>query len=464
MKYRLCTFVNNGNNWERIARNSKLLMFTSTITMSSAETLSTISSSESLTLQNVKGLSTNGFNTTWNSIDYGDYENMLNLTQAMKNGTDLLTPSIFVGFLAILGFFGNILVLFVYSVKYKPSVYRTIILTLAVYDALLCGITLPFEVYDIHNKFTFQADEWVCTFFRTLIYFFIFNSGNIVLLMTIDRFRRVCRPLKAQMTIGVTWGCIFLTFIFSIILSIPNMLIRGIHNVQIYGNITGRDCTISDKYINTKIPTIYFAFLLLLCLTNISILIMLYTLIAHDIIVHVRYRKSFKPERNNISECRNSTDVCLNAISLSVTQNEINNSVDLVEQNVREHPLKFKGMLTRTESEQKFITNAMSISRTRGTYNLNKVDAHGLKITKIATTISIFYILSYIPTLIENIMEGVYGEDVLYSHISSLLLDIIKRSFAINHVVNPIIYGFIDEKFRECCKDIFLICCKRCKR
>jgi hypothetical protein len=154
----------------------------------------------------------------------------------------------------------------------------------------------------------------------------------------------------------------------------------------------------------------------------------------------------------------------LNAISLSVTQNEINNSVDLVEQNVREHPLKFKGTLIRTESEQKFITNAMSISRTRGTYNLNKVDAHGLKITKIATTISIFYILSYIPTLIENIMEGVYGEDVLYSHISSLLLDIIKRSFAINHVANPIIYGFIDEKFRECCKDIFLICCKRCKR
>ena len=245
----------------------------------------------------------------------------------MNSGTDLMTPSIFVRFLTILGFLGNILVLFVYSVKYKPSVYRTIILTLAVYDALLCGITLPFEVYDMHNKFTFQDDEWVCTFFRTLIYFCVFNSGNIVLLMTIGRFRRVCRPLKPQMTIEVTWGCIFLIFIFSIILSIPNMLIRGIHNVQIYRNITGRDCTISDKYIDTKIPTIYFAGLLLLCLTNISILIILYIWIGHDIIVHVRYKKSFKPDRNNISERRNSTDVCVNTISLSVYHTNIDNSV-----------------------------------------------------------------------------------------------------------------------------------------
>jgi hypothetical protein len=118
----------------------------------------------------------------------------------------------------------------------------------------------------------------------------------------------------------------------------------------------------------------------------------------------------------------------------------------------------------------------MSMPRTRGGYNINKVDAHelkttriarmdahGIKIAKIAITISIFYILSYITTLIENIMEGVYGEAVLSSYVSSLLLDILKRTFAIFHVINPIIYGFIDEKFREDCKAVFLIWFKRFK-
>ena len=462
-------------------------MFTrlSVITMPSTENIF----NESFTVKQLRGWSIESLNTTWNSIVYGDCENVLNFTKATNREHDLLTPTIFVGFLAVLGFFGNILVLIVFRVKYKPTVYRTIILTLAVYDALLCGISLPFEVYDIHNEFTFQADEWVCTLIRTLNHVFVFNSGYTVLLMTIDRFRRVCRPLKVQMTLSVARGSIFVIFIFSILLSIPNLFIRGIYNVQIHGNITGRDCTISEKYIDTKIPTIYFVVLLLLCLTNISILVVLYIWIGHDIIVHIRYQKSFKLDRNNISERSNSTEisvnntsersysteVSVNTISLSVPHTKIDNSVILPDTNLKGKPLKLTETLTQTESERKFVKMEMAMPRTRGSYNINnviehglklastKIDAHGLKITKIAVTISIFYILSYIPTLIENILEGVYGEEVLSLYVSSLLLDILKRTFAINHVINPIIYGFIDEKFRTDCKAVFLICLKRCK-
>ena len=308
--------------------------------MASTENLSTISSTESLAVKILRAWSTDDLNTTWNSIDYGEDENMFNLTQAMNGEPDLLTPSVFFGFLAVLGFFGNILVLFVFSVKYKSTGYRTIIITLAVYDTLLCGITLPFEIYDMRNQFTFQADEWVCTFFRTLNYFFVFNSGYTVLLMAIDRFRRVCRPLKVQMTLVVTRSCIVVIFIVSVILSIPNLFIRGIHNVQIYGNITGRDCTISEKYIDTKIPTIYYVVLLLLCVTNISILVILYIWIGHDIIVHFQFKKSLKPDRNNISERCNYTDG--NNISISIIQNKINNGVNFVEESVKEKPLKLK--------------------------------------------------------------------------------------------------------------------------
>jgi hypothetical protein len=43
-----------------------------------------------------------------------------------------------------------------------------------------------------------------------------------------------------------------------------------------------------------------------------------------------------------------------------------------------------KETLTQTESDRKFIENEMSMPRTRGGYNINKVDAHGLKTTRIA--------------------------------------------------------------------------------
>jgi hypothetical protein len=44
---------------------------------------------------------------------------------------------IFVGCLAGIGLPGNILVLLVFGLKHKPSVYRTIILTLTMYDTLV---------------------------------------------------------------------------------------------------------------------------------------------------------------------------------------------------------------------------------------------------------------------------------------------------------------------------------------
>ena len=85
--------------------------------MASTENLSTISSTESLAVKILRAWSTDDLNTTWNSIDYGEDENMFNLTQAMNGEPDLLSPSVFFGFLAVLGFFGNILVLFVFFCK-----------------------------------------------------------------------------------------------------------------------------------------------------------------------------------------------------------------------------------------------------------------------------------------------------------------------------------------------------------
>jgi hypothetical protein len=81
---------------------------------------------------------------------------MYNITQTDINEENVLASMIFVGCLAGIGLPGNILVLLVFGLKHKPSVYRTIILTLTMYDTLLCGITLPFEMYDMQNKVTFR--------------------------------------------------------------------------------------------------------------------------------------------------------------------------------------------------------------------------------------------------------------------------------------------------------------------
>jgi hypothetical protein len=75
-----------------------------------------------------------------------DHEMMYNITQTDINEQNLLAAMIFAGCLAGIGLPGNILVLLVFGLKHKPSVYRTIILTLTMYDTLLCGITQLVEL------------------------------------------------------------------------------------------------------------------------------------------------------------------------------------------------------------------------------------------------------------------------------------------------------------------------------
>jgi hypothetical protein len=102
-------------------------------------------------------------------------------------------------YLALVGIPGNILVISVFALKHKSSIRRTILIILAIYDLLVCGVTLPFEFYDLYNQYAFR-EKWVCKIFRTLNHLFVFNSSAIMQLMTVERYRRVCRAMKRQMS------------------------------------------------------------------------------------------------------------------------------------------------------------------------------------------------------------------------------------------------------------------------
>lgn len=430
-----------------------------------------MSSTASFEVSNSTIWSIMDLNATYNNTT--DYEMVYNITQTDINEPNLLAAMIFVGCLAGTGVPGNILVLLVFSLKHKSSVYRTIILTLAMYDTLLCGITLPFEIYDMHNNFSFRAGEWTCKLFRTFNYFLVFNSGYIVLFMAINRFRKVVKPLKIQMSLRHAHIGIVIVFIFSVVLTIPNLFIRGIRVVRLRENVTGYDCTIADEYTKSKVPTIYNLVLLLLCIATIAILMFLYIWIGHEIIVHFRYRKDFKSTRRETPTRCNSIPSAkdgVNSISMNYVKNEKNNLQNAVKLSETSGNGALR-MSHKTEtSTNGTVKNggisgkgSISMSRKSGRSKFMKMDEHGYKITKIGIAISLFYILSYIPSLIENILVGIYGVDVVSSYISPAVMNILERTYVINHVINPIIYGFIDDKFNGDCKSVFISLFRKCK-
>ena len=361
---------------------------------------------------------------------------------------DLLVPMIFVGVLSLIGIPGNILVILVFTLKHKSSICRTIILSLAIYDLLVCGITLPFDLYDLFNHYTFR-EKWVCKIFRTLNYIFVFNSSSMIMLMTVDRYRRVCRAMKRQMSQRMTINCIIVSCFMSAILALPNIFIRGIHTIPLDNNVTGYDCTISDEFISTYIPAAYNGGLFITCVFNILMISILYVFIVQEIYKHFKFLKSFnarKRDKNKRHKCSISTTSC---------------SKDYLETGTFNHTQSSESsengentQVTRTNVQLRYT--GKSFAKKDSIKMAGTQSYRSYRSTKIAIVISMFYVLSYIPTLGESLIEGIYGETFLREYVSISVLQTLLKSFGINHVINPFIYGFIDKKFRKDCKDIVL--------
>lgn len=69
------------------------------------------------------------------------------------------------------------------------------------------------------------------------------------------------------------------------------------------------------------------------------------------------------------------------------------------------------------------------------------------KVTKIAITVSVVYALSNIPLLFLKLFLDVTAQESL-NNAEFSTLKIFERSYAMNHVANPFIYAFFDNRFR----------------
>ena len=362
-----------------------------------------------------------------------------------------LIPVIYLGLLMLIGIPGNLIVLIVYLSRFPTSTHRMFITGLAVADILVCVVTLPFEIAEMRLQYTFY-NSWCCKFFRACNTLFSLSSIFILMGLSGDRFRRVCTPLKVQMTSRHATIYIMFCVVLAVIFSWPNFFISGIRLVNLGNNVTGYDCSFSDQFAKTKYPTLYGGTLFLVFIICMIILIVLYFLIGRQILKHFQFRRRFS--RSSTSKSTSSTPVSNNSqklMSANKAEQEYNNEVF-----IDNKPKETQEMLTRKshrKSSKHHSTKDQSV----------KEDATSRKLTKIALAISLAFILSYLPHLTISLLTALKGKFLLPpGPVVSAVLPIVTRSFAINNVVNPIIYGLMDKRFRDNCKLMFknALCCK----
>ncbi|CAL1542914.1 unnamed protein product [Lymnaea stagnalis] len=203
----------------------------------------------------------------------------------------LISAMVLLGILMIVGIVGNSLVVYVFCFKMKTGTQNILIVLLAVFDLLSCCLSIPNEIADMRYFFMFGSEE-ACKIMRFINTFCAIGSILTLLVIAVDRFRKICRPFKSQMRnkhvklslIPILGGAVFFSW--------PAFALYGLRTTETdVPGLDGYDCSTPNGIGETIIPLLYNLVLFACFIIITCALGALYFCILRETNRHNRYMK-----------------------------------------------------------------------------------------------------------------------------------------------------------------------------
>ncbi|OWF38818.1 Growth hormone secretagogue receptor type 1 [Mizuhopecten yessoensis] len=200
----------------------------------------------------------------------------------------------FLAIICIVGLIGNNLVIFIYFRRFRKSNYRIYVLWLAILDIVNCTVSAPLVIIYMLFPVTFPSDIF-CKVFRFILYFLSMMSTSALVVIAIDRCRKVLHPLRRQISTNQAKFLCFISVIISLALSWPAPILFGLSDVQTgVPGLTGFRCITANKYKKTLYMILYSSVTSLYFIAVTTSLIIVYTLIGRQIFKHNVFRSSMR--------------------------------------------------------------------------------------------------------------------------------------------------------------------------
>ncbi|CAG2254547.1 CCKAR [Mytilus edulis] len=336
-----------------------------------------------------------------------------------------VVPIVYLTILTLIGIPGNLLILYIYLAKFqKKAVHRTFVTTLALVDLFVCCVAIPFEIVQMAHEYIFYS-EILCKFGRTAKSLLTLLSALVLVALSMNRFRRICQPLKKQLTCQQTLKCMGYMFFFAVLFSSAELLLSGIRLHDLEHNLIGHDCSLSKEYINTIYLLVYSTVQLILYIICMVSLIIMCFLIGRQILQHIKFRDQFRLTRLVFSKRRNRT-----SMSTATCIAGVNRESDPV---------------NHSSNANKYRRRSSSSTKKRSP----------TKITRTAFTVSLCFIFVYFPYIVIGVLDATTEGDIIpNSDVASAVMPLLYRSHFINNVVNFIIFVRMDTAFRKQCREI----------
>ena len=362
-------------------------------------------------------------------------EEML-LEDLNNNKAVMMIPAfVYLGILMLVGLSGNILVSYYYGWKSRPSTNNTFILCVAMYDLILCTLSIPIETVDIRFFYNFPY-AGACKVMRFINYFAAIGSVFTLIVISLDRYRKICRPFKKQFQALHARIACGLSVPFSLFFAWPAALFYTSVPVEITTddgvNLTGFDCT-TTKEPSYKIYQLIFNGFFLVCFIFSTIfLFTMYALIGRAI---------YKHQKSQLQNTRRKSSVGSHKMS--------HYNSPKIERKDKSHDTD--GDVSATGSSDN--THIVPIKAK------DHVSVKTIKFTTVMFVITLVFVISFLPHLALILWRTFHGEyeAEMTDGAGLVAYQIGLRSYFLNSAINPLTYGFFNSKFRA----FFCSCCRR---
>ncbi|XP_060072051.1 blue-sensitive opsin P467-like [Ylistrum balloti] len=384
----------------------------------------------------------------------------------------LLPVTVVLWFYIAIGVLGNSLVMFVYWARKKPvREDRYFIPLLALVDLLSCVVSSGTGIYAQTYPLIFDND-FGCKMAAFLGILFASTSADFLLVIAVERYIKLCRPFGRQMTIYIKKILIVVTCVVGLILSAPALDVYKVEQVpmKIEGGIKLQTWKCIDKMDEKHVTghMIYKIVLFMVTVVRFGVLFFCYGNIIKKLYNHSKHRQRLGSFLSCTNTSITSTEDTENHVGLNQLNQQSMSADDANEKNetaingkpnqkVGTEPRKVSGAAQKVSKRKQSVVSMTGSLGRRG----SMVDRQGIRLTLIFILVTLIYVITYGPK-VWLMLEQTVNRDFWSSIPPSRLVfyRFLHTFYIFNNIVNPIVYGIMDKRFRSDCQSRLIRCKK----
>ncbi|XP_043929341.1 cholecystokinin receptor-like [Protopterus annectens] len=372
-----------------------------------------------------------------------DRNTAINRTHSPKD-LDYSVRILLYSLIFLLSFFGNTLIIIVLIVnKRMRTVTNSFLLSLAVSDLMVAVFCMPFTLIpNLLGDFIFG--EVICKIVAYFMGISVSVSTFSLVAIAIERYSAICNPLKSRVwqTRSHAYRVIAATWVLSIIIMIP----YPVYNILVPFNkpnkSIGHQCRLA--WPNNQVQQAWYVLLLVILFFIPGIVMVIaYGLISRELYRGIQFEMDLKKEAKALKNGANSL------ASLSCDDGD-----GCYIQNFRRRNTMEMSTLTPSASAK--------LERARSNSSEAKLMAKKRVIRMLIIIVTLFF-LCWMPIYSVNTWRA-FDNTSANKALSGAPISFIHLLSYTSACVNPLIYCFMNKRFRKAFLATFACCFKPCKR